>query len=338
MTLCVKDEEDILDAQLAFHLSAGVDHVIATDTGSTDDTVDILERYAGAGVLTLEHDRSTHFHQGALVTRMARRAATELGADWILNADADEFWWPRGRNLKQVLGAVPSRYGIVRGLWRAFIPIAGEGPFYERMTVRLAPQAALNEPERTFRPHSKVAHRPDPGIQVTTGNHDVEKTSLQPLRGWYPIEILHFPLRTPEQVERKQTTNSDAWQRRELYAKTPDEVLGRVLVAEDDQANGLATGALVEDDRLRDVLRSLSRRGTGRLGPPDGGQALEFPTPSIVDDALFAVDAAVLRDADEIRLRRGLDELDRRQKAVERLFVVRMEQRLRKVLGARRRP
>jgi hypothetical protein len=286
-------------------------------------------------VLTLEHDRSTPFRQGALVTRMARKAATQLGADWILNADADEFWWPRGQGLKQVLGAVPPRYGIVRGLWRAFIPITGERPFYERMTIRLAPQAPLNEPERPFRPHSKVAHRSDPGIQVITGNHDVESTTLQPLRGWYPIEILHFPLRTRDQVERKQTANSDAWGRRGLYAKPPEEVLGPVLVDEDDLATGLDTGALVEDGRLRDVLQSLARPSNGRFGPPDGEHALELPTPSIVDDALFAVDAAVLGDADDIRLRRGLDELDRRQKAVERLFVVRMEQRLRKLLEGR---
>jgi hypothetical protein len=173
---------------------------------------------------------------------------------------------------------------------------------------------------------------------VITGNHDVETTSLQPLRGWYPIEILHFPLRTPEQVERKQTANSDAWGRRGLYAKPPEEVLGSVLVAADDLAAGLAAGALVEDGRLRDALRSLAGSGNRGFGPPESVRPLELPTPSIVDDALFAVDAAVLGAADEIRLRRGLDELDRRQKAIERLFVVRTEQRLRRILGRSRRP
>ena len=34
---------------------------------------------------------------------MGRLAATELGADWVIHSDADEFWWPRGESLKDVL-------------------------------------------------------------------------------------------------------------------------------------------------------------------------------------------------------------------------------------------
>jgi hypothetical protein len=135
MTLCVKDEEDVLDAQLAVHLAAGVDFVIATDTGSTDGTLDVLERYRRAGVLDLGRDNSEPFRQGRLRTEMAR-AAFERGATWVFSSDADEFWWPRGASLKAVFDALPSRYGVVFGVWRPFVPRADDGtPFFERELI-----------------------------------------------------------------------------------------------------------------------------------------------------------------------------------------------------------
>ena len=63
---------------------------------------------------------------------MARLAATDYGADWVINTDADEFWWPRGGSLREVLAAVPEQYGIVQGFWRSFVPRPDEGPLGEK--------------------------------------------------------------------------------------------------------------------------------------------------------------------------------------------------------------
>ena len=43
-TLVVRDEADIVDAQIAYHLNAGVDFVIASDHESLDGTTEILDR------------------------------------------------------------------------------------------------------------------------------------------------------------------------------------------------------------------------------------------------------------------------------------------------------
>src|SRR5919201_1181075 len=132
MTLLVRNEADIVDANLAFHFSAGVDFVIATDTGSEDGTREILDRYAQEGRLHCI-DESPSYSQTEVVTRMARMAATDFGADWVVNNDADEFWWPRGGSLKELLAALPSRFGAVRGMWRHFVARPdGDAFFAER--------------------------------------------------------------------------------------------------------------------------------------------------------------------------------------------------------------
>ena len=167
MTLLARDEADVVDAQVAYHLHAGVDHVIATDNASTDGTSEILERYERAGRLQLIREAADDMRQDEWVTRMARLAATEHGADWVIHADADEFWWPRGGSVKDVLATVPSRYGVVRGCWRHFLPRPDDGGFFaERMTVRLATPAHPGDKETIFHAHQKVAHRAHPEVEI----------------------------------------------------------------------------------------------------------------------------------------------------------------------------
>src|SRR5919106_5144173 len=107
MTLLARDEADIVDAQIAFHLGAGVDFVVATDNRSEDATTEILERYEREGHLHLIREPGDDLRQSEWVTRMARIAATQFGADWILNTDADEFWWPRNGSFRELFATVP---------------------------------------------------------------------------------------------------------------------------------------------------------------------------------------------------------------------------------------
>src|SRR6266571_7502361 len=96
LTVLARDEADIVDDQIRFHLNAGVDFVIATDNRSQDGTTEILESYARDGQLHLIREDGEYLRQADWVTRMARMAATDFGADWVISSDADEFWWPRG--------------------------------------------------------------------------------------------------------------------------------------------------------------------------------------------------------------------------------------------------
>ena len=317
MTLLVRDEADVLDAQIAFHLNAGVDFVIATDNLSVDGSTDILESYARGGHLHLIREDSEYLRQAEWITRMGRLAAVEFGADWVLHSDADEFWWPRGESLKDVLASIPERYGIVRALLRQFVPRPDDGSFFaERMTARLSAAAPINDPRSLFRPNLKVIHRADPNVSVSIGAQRLIDSPFVPLRGWYPVEFFHFPIRSLAQAERKYEhqrtaageTPSPYYDRvRELQdAGRLDEFYNSLIVDDDALERGVHDGSLVIDTRLRDALRSLRT-----------GDRLTFPRPTVVDEAAYAVDVAALGEADLVRLQRRLDTLEQRLQSVE---------------------
>jgi hypothetical protein len=321
VTVLARDEADIIDAHVRFHLNAGADLVIATDNNSKDGTTEILESYARDGVLRLIREPAEGLRQGPWVTRMARLAASDFGADWVINSDADEFWWPRGGSLKEVLAAVPPRYGIVRGFWRSFVPRPDDGSFFaERMTARLAQHAPINDPTSFYRPVMKVAHRGDPHVTVARGNHALVDSRFATLTTWHPIEVLHFPLRSRAQWMRKVELQGDAFTKHikrsgtgyhlkgydALQSGRIEEQHGSLVIDDDALERGVTDGSLVIDTRLRDALRAVR-----------DGEPLTFPQPTYADDTAYAVEAAVLNEAYAVRAQRQLDALEQRLQSLE---------------------
>ena len=96
------------------------------------------------------------------------------------------------------------------------------------------------------------------------------------------------------------------------------------------RSRGLAEGRLVRDTRLRDALRVLRNSSTPAERDfllPSETEPLSFPTPTLVEDSEYAVEAAVLGDADVVRLQRRLDILERRLASLELRLPNRVYQR-----------
>jgi hypothetical protein len=253
--------------------------VIATADGTGEGVSEILEEHVRQGHLVRAPDgrNGSASEQRALT---ARFAATEHSADWLIAAAATEFWWPRGASLKDVLVAVPPRYGIVHALVRQFRARTGTDVFSERMTVRDSLASASAGPEPLLHLLRPIQHLAS-GVGVHAG---------QPLRAWYPIEVFEFPLEGP-----------------------PDSV------REEAVPRGLADGSLVVDERLRDALRTL-RDGSGYRLPSDGAKLLTFSTPTVVDDAEYAVECAAIGEVDLDRLDRHIRDLEDRIAWLEQRF------------------
>lgn len=319
MTLLVRDEAELVEPWLRYHYARGVDFVVATDHRSRDGTTDLLREEERRGRLALIREDADDYRQQEWVTRMARLAATEHGADWVLHADADELWWPRGASFHELLAAVPARFGVVRGLWRHFVLRPdGDGPFWERMTVRARPSADLSHP---YHGQVKVAHRAVADVEVSQGAHDAYGRGLELVREWLPFEILHFPLRSAGQLEEKFARRArvldgqhtvEAVRRLELGGV---DAFHRSLMTDDDAvAAGIAAGSLVLDTRLRDALRSLVA----------GAELLPDWVPTLRDEVDLAQDVDITLEHDAwVRLPGRAGRLQRSVALVERSLVVR---------------
>lgn len=273
MTLLVRDESDIIRDNLDYHLSRGVDFVIATDNGSVDDTPAILEAYQRAGVLRLVREPGNTHSQGRWVTRMARLAYSDHGADWVINNDADEFWWADGGDLKQALEQCAVTSELVRA--RRFDMVAkvqGGAPYLERMLWRdLESVNAVGDPLPP-----KALHRAHPDVRVAEGNHSAAFGDRKPQVGAEKsLMIFHYPDRGYEQYSGKiarggaaLARNTDlsqqaghAW--RAMYAMYQAGTLEEHYLARaSDPVSveaGVRAGRYVPDTRLRDYMRELRK-------------------------------------------------------------------------------
>jgi hypothetical protein len=272
MTLLVRNEEDILRANLDFHFSRGVDFVIATDNLSRDGTPDILREYEKEGRLHMIREEQDDCSQDLWVTRMARLAATQFHADWVINNDADEFWWPLRADLKETLSQYTMETGVVLCPRLNFVcrPGCGESPFWEVMLYRQA--EAKNEFDRPLPP--KACHRAAPEVQVAPGNHAAKNVPGEVVES-SSIEILHFPIRFWGQFAKKAKYGGAALGRntrlspavgqrwRVQYEMMQEGKLAdyfQNLVCSDKQLEkDLLEGILIKDLRLWQSMQAMSR-------------------------------------------------------------------------------
>jgi len=264
MTLLVRDEEDIVADNLDFHLAQGVDEVIVTDNGSVDGTLEILRAYEARGLVRIIVEPTDDYSQGRWVTRMARIAATEHKADWVINNDADEFWWPREGTLRTLFEGLGGDVGVVVGHRTNFVPRPEDDrPYWERLTLR--ERESLNPVGKPLPP--KLAHRAHPEIVVVQGNHRIKGPDVGSEVDDGSIEILHFPMRSYAQFENKIIKGGRAYARNKELPEKTGRTWRRLYETWEQgglpahyEASVVAEAArqdLLEDTRLRDYLEAL---------------------------------------------------------------------------------
>ena len=272
MTLLVKNEEEMLAENLEFHHSMGVDGFIITDNNSTDATPQIIEHYKLKGwVLDVICETATDYNQKRWVDRMVLLAKEHYGADWVINADADEFWYSPKGSLKAGLTEVHAN--VLQCAILNVLPEAGI-PWTEwKHTVRGVPDLEgydLSIYSIFNRQTQKVMHRTDGYLQISMGNHKVKMLPQFTDRG--DITIYHYNIRSKEQFmhkmvnggrqleQRKQKHGGRHWRyfyslyKQGLLEAEYDRVVGRKVLP-----RLVEEGYVVADNPVPDILKGLKK-------------------------------------------------------------------------------
>lgn len=99
----VRDERDVVEANLLHHRMVGVSAAAVIDNGSTDGTFEILESLSRRMDLVVIRKESLAKHDAVWREELLSLARDHLEGDWVVPVDADEFWIPPNGDLPSVL-------------------------------------------------------------------------------------------------------------------------------------------------------------------------------------------------------------------------------------------
>lgn len=279
MTLLVRNEEDILAENIRFHHAMGVDNFIIMDNLSTDSTPQIIEQLSEEFEIDSLRQEEDNYNQWRWVTEMARRAASKHNADWVINNDADEFWFPKVGNLKTLCSSLPLEVGVLAVQRHNAVvtcdeeKVSADATSHPCQSVVFEYQS-LNQLGKPL--PGKVLHRASEEVTVAQGNHNVTDISGDRAKAGDRLIILHFPYRSLQKYESKIRLGGAAYNRnnelapgigktwREHYTSLNSEngdsditkFWSDLAHTPEEITIGLSLGRMIQDTRLKNLLSS----------------------------------------------------------------------------------
>lgn len=90
----VRNEIEVIDFTIWFHLKQDLDFILVCDNGSTDGTNELLKNLNDSRIIFSENHGA--FRQEDALTNLSRQAYA-LGADWVVPFDGDEMWFSKNK-------------------------------------------------------------------------------------------------------------------------------------------------------------------------------------------------------------------------------------------------
>lgn len=184
MTLLAKNDQDIIREHILFHKSMGVDGFIVTVNNSTDNTVKILNELKKSGIkIDILFEPEKNFFQDVWVDRMIKIAKNKHKADWVINADSDEFWYSNNFDLKiDINKSAVGNVNVLYTFLTNFYPVENKEDFFNSCYFIKRPLNKIEAKrfnintkrfgESVFR--RKVIHKLKGYKKIGMGNHRVK--------------------------------------------------------------------------------------------------------------------------------------------------------------------
>jgi SEC-C motif/Glycosyl transferase family 2 len=205
------NEEDVIGSVIRDYVEDGVE-VYLIDNCSTDGTAEVAREWLGQGLIHIERfpddvggpARARKEYMWGEILRRNELLAAQLGADWYIRADADEFRegpWPGMSHAESIHLVDALGYTAVQSQVLEFRPTD------DSFSAGADPRDHLHHYERCDLSNSlwvKAWRQPPAGVHVDiakTGGHEAGF----PGRRVFPIHFIsrHYPIRTSEHARRK---------------------------------------------------------------------------------------------------------------------------------------
>jgi len=251
MSILVRDEVDIIEANIRYHAAQGVEHFVVTDNGSIDGTREdngsidgtreVLSALRNEFSLDIIDEPAFTIDQDLWVTRMAKQLQAMNRFDWIIHNDADEFWVPQHgllsdaieTSLQQASSQLATNaldIGVLSCRRLNMLPnradlAADHYAFHDNVHAVLKP-VALQAGEHAWSNEDtnclarmvmdKVLTRTVGLGAIEYGNHGAEH-NLKKV-DCSAITVLHFPVRTYEQFIKKVVNYGESLKRNTRFS------------------------------------------------------------------------------------------------------------------------
>ncbi len=219
MAILVRDEADIIEANIRTHARLGVDAFVVMDNDSSDGTREILDTLKDEFEIVII-DEKGDYKQAKWMLQLAKTAKKELGADWVINNDADEFWIPNnGKTLKENLDfkkavLTVQRYNMVPDSTSIKDEHFFESLYYVKNPIFYKKSKELTNPKQSIiigKIGPKTIVNPHGLVYLRGGNHkalhignlrDYARSGYDRIKRFEGIEVFHYSIRNYAQFEK----------------------------------------------------------------------------------------------------------------------------------------